>query len=133
MKYVIFVLIFAALLLQGCGGDNKVTGQATAELEDNALRNGCETTLIVNGKNTGKVAADLILRIIPEDADKVKVTYPGSLEDTLQPGEDIGTKRVKVQGFTAYSVTKYWIKIQLINKETEEVLDEQIEWLTVSK
>ena len=73
------------------------------------------------------------LEITAEDPNKVIISYPGSLEDTLQPKEDIGNKVVNVRGFTDYSVTKYWIKVKLVNKADGKVLDEKIQWLTVKK
>ena len=124
------VALFALLLLSGCGG---ITGQVTAELEKDTIKNGETTTVIIDGINTAKNPADILLKIETEDSSKVVVSYPGSLEGTLQPDENTGKKMVKVQGFTDHTSTKYWIKIQLMNKNDGKKLDEKTVYLTVKK
>ena len=130
-KIYVALLLVAILILSGCG--NKITGKVFADLQKDAINNGETTIIEVDGENTGNVPADVILKIIPEDESKLVISYPGSLEDTIQPSETIGTKRINVQGFTDHTSTKYWIKAQLINKADNKVLDEKIIWITVRK
>ena len=134
MKHIkcIIALLFIAVLISGCGGD-KITGHATIDLAKNVIKNAEKTTVKISGKNTGNVAANVILKVIPEDPSKLIITYPGNLEFVLQPNEDTGTKLINVQGFTDYSSTRYSIHVQLVNKANNEVLDQKMEWLTVNK
>ena len=135
MKQLNLILICVALIIMlvGCGDNNQATGSVIASLKDDSITNGATTTITVNGKNTGTIPAQVILRITPEDPNRVKVTYPGSLESTLQPNEDMGNKIVNVQAFTDYSSTKYWVKVDIINKLDNSTLDEKTQWITVNK
>ena len=132
MKGIIFLLVVSLILITACN-ENNLTGHATLDLSSSSIKNGDTTTIKVSGKNTGNIAGDVILRVIPENSEKLIVNYPGSLEFTLQPGEDTGIKIVQVTGYTNYSSTKYWIKTQLINKADNSILDEKLEWITISK
>ncbi len=133
-NYLIIALLFFGILLigQSCGG-SKVTGSVTAELDKKTIKDGEITTIAVNGENSGKVAAEVLLKVTSEDPEKIKISYPGSLEDVLQPGENIGKKIIKVQGFTDHTSTTYWIKARLISKTTRKLLDEKKVWITVKK
>lgn|SRR3989338_3593067 len=130
---LILILAIFILGIVGCENQTKIAGFATAILQNDVLRNGETTTLTVNGKNTGNTATQVYLNIAPEDPNKIKITYPGSLEDTLQPNEDIGSKIVTIQAFTDYTSTKYWVNVQLVNKADNTVLDEKTAWITVNK
>jgi len=133
MKKIYLTTLFLLLIFGviSCGGD-KITGEVVkAELTKNFIKNGETISLMVDGKNTGNKESNVLLNIIPEDSNLLRVSYPGSLEDTLQPGEQIGVKIIKVQGFTQHSQTRLWIKTQLINKDNQEILDEDIQWLTI--
>ena len=134
MRYIILICILSLtlIILSGCGGD-KITGQVTADLVKNSIKNGERTTLEVNGENTGNVEATVVLKIIPEDSSKVIIDYPNDLTFTLQPDEDTGTKLIGVTGYTDYSSTTYEIKTQLINVANNEVLDQKIKTITVNK
>jgi hypothetical protein len=135
MKNKIFLfcgLLTLLIMVVGCS-ENKVTGHTILDLTTDTIKDGETTIIKTSGKNTGNIAADVILRIISEDSEKLIVDYPGILEFTLQPGEDTGTKIVKVTGYTDYSSTKYWIKTQLVNKADNSILDEKVEWITVKK
>ena len=133
MKQIYIIIgLFLFLFIAGCN-DNKVTGDVVVDLKENVIKNGETTTIQIDGKNTGNIPADVILRVIPEDETKLIISYPGSLEYTLQPSENTGIKIVNVQGFTDHTSTKYWIKIQFVNKATEEVLEEETEEITVEK
>lgn len=129
---ILITSLILVLVFSGCIGD-KITAHATMDLTKKVIKNGDTTTIKVNGKNTGTLPANVVIEITSEDPDKLMVTYPGNLEYALQPDEDTGTKLVKVQGFTEYSSTKYWIKMRLINKANNAVLDEKTEWITVTK
>jgi len=126
------ILAVAILFLTACGSD-KITGKITFEIDDKTIKDGQSTTLKINAKNTGTVAGDMIFKIIPEDPKKLIITYDGSLESNLQPGEDTGTKILKVQGFTDYTSTEYTITTQLIRKSDNKILDEKIVRITVKK
>jgi len=131
----IYFIIFSLFLLfiVGCTVDKEVTGKVFADLQKSTINNGETTTMHVDGKNTGDISANFILKIIPEDESKLIISYPGSLEDTLQPSENVGTKIIDVKGFTDHSSTTYWIKTQLIDNATNKVLDEKINMITVKK
>jgi len=126
------ILLIILIVLMGCKGD-KVTGKVIADLTKNTIKNGESINLKVDGENTGNVQVNVILKIIPEDVNLLKITYPGSLEDTLQPGERIGRKLISIQGYTEHSQTKLWIKTQLVDKTTNNLLDEDIKWITIVK
>ena len=128
---ILSILLMVVLFVSGCG--NNITGQTTMDLTKDVINNGDTTTIKINGKNTGKQPIEVVLKITLEDAEKLIVSYAGNLDFTLQPYEDTGTKIIDVQGFTEHSSTKYWIKVQLINKANNEVLDEEVKWLTVNK
>ena len=134
MKHI-YTVIFIFVLIIGLSGceKNKITGDVVSDLTKDFINNGEIINLKVDGKNTGNVAANVVLNIIPEDPNLLKISYPGLLEDTLQPNEQIGTKIITIQGFTQHSQTKLWIKTQLINKDTNKILDEDIQWLTIKK
>jgi len=127
---VMFCGLMLLLFLVGC--TNQIAGTVTSKLTADEINDGGTTDLEIKAKNTGSDAVDMALVIITEDAEKVLVEYPASLESTLQSGEQV-TKIVKVTGLTDHTSTEYWIKVQLINKATNEVLDEKTEWLTVVK
>lgn len=61
------------------------------------------------------------------------INYPNLLEFKLSPDETTGEKRINVQGFTEFTKTEYWIKVELINKEDGKILDQKIEKITVKK
>src|SRR3989338_580579 len=103
-KYV-SILSIVLLLLVGCK-EEMITGEVTAELEPKTIMNGETATFTVNLKNTGKIAANVFLEIIPEDKSKLQVIYPGELEQPLQSGEEM-TKIIRLRGFTDYTSTKY--------------------------
>ena len=133
MRKGLFILavVFISLFLLGCL-EPAVTGRVTANLEKKVLTDGETITMSVSGKNTGKIAGVMTIKIIPEDINKLIVTYPGSLEMELQPGESI-VKVISIQGFTDYSSTEYSLSIQLINKDTGKVLDEHRDYVTAKK
>lgn len=128
---MISLLIFSILIIVGC--KSQITGKVTVNLNKDTIKNGETTTIEVDGTNTGDIATDVILKVIPEDPNKLVVSYPGNLEFTLQPKENTGKKIINVQGFTDYSSTKYGIISQLVRKDNGEVLDEKVKWITVEK
>ncbi len=132
-KSLTVILLMLVLMLAACGEGDIITGKIIAELENEVIKDGDATTILVSGENTGNLATDVELRVASESADMVKIRYPGNLTARLLPGEDTGTKRVAVQGFTSYSSTRYWIKTQLVEPATEKVLDERVHWITVNK
>jgi hypothetical protein len=119
------------LALSGCG--DTITGKVTASLSRDNINNGETVTLKINGKNTGNIAADVLIKISSENPNKVIISYSGALEERLQPNEQLGDKLVNVQGFTDYSSTKYAILTQIVNKADGTVLDQNIQYLTVNK
>jgi len=130
-RLMISLLLLTLLVLTGCT-EPSVTGNITLNPEKKVMKNGETITMGVTGENTGDLAALTELRIIPEDATKLIIKYPGSLETVLQPEESI-TKIITIQGFTDYSSTSYLLKGILINKDTGKVLDESQIHLTVRK
>jgi len=119
------------LVFAGCQ-EPTVTGKVTASLEKSVLRDGETTKISVGGENTGDLPTNVVLRLSPEDSAKLVLIYPGSLESTLQPGESI-TKVISVQGFTDHTSTTYSLLVELVNRDTNEVLDSQVKTVTVKK
>ena len=128
-KFFIGLIIFSLIILSGCG----ITGNFTAKLADDEIKNGDITILTINGKNTEDSAATFILKITPEAPNKVIVIYPGTLEYTLYPNEEIGDKIIKLQAFTEYTSTTYKILIELVNKENGKIIDKTVKQITVKK
>lgn len=131
-KSLIVLLCIFLVMLVGCGGD-KVDGKLTAKLEKSTIMDNETIDLRVNGKNTGDLIANLSVQISSEDDSLLRITYSGSLSETLQPGEELGTKIVKVQGFSKYTQTTLWIDVQLVDDTTGEVVDVQREYISIEK
>lgn len=132
VKSLLLLLCMCSLLLVGCGGD-KVDGKLTAKLEKSTIMDNETIDLRVNGKNTGDLVANLSVQISSEDDSLLLITYSGSLSETLQPGEELGTKIVKVQGFSKYTQTTLWIDVQLVDDTTGEIVDVQREFISIEK
>lgn len=126
---ILSVILILSLFISGC---NVITGDVTADLEDNDIRNGETTKFTISGKNTGNQAINVIFSIIPEDPAMIKISYSGSLESNLQPEEET-TKVLGVQGFTQYTSSEYTIEVQLINKDNGKVLGSEIKKIKVRK
>jgi len=130
-KGYIIIFILSLILLSGC--NNEITGKITAKLEKNSIINGETTTIEINGKNTGKNPMDVTVIIIPEENSILDITYGGDWSyNNLQPNEEF-TKIIQITGFTKVTEATYEITIELINTENGEILDTEIEKISIKK
>lgn len=122
MKTKILSILFLALILVISSCSNQITGDITLDIEDDNIKNGETTKITVSGKNTGNEVIDTKLEISHNAGSMLQVTYLGSLEEILYPGDGT-TKVLNIKGYTQYTSGEYTIEAKLINKANGFVLD----------
>ena len=111
--WFLIVLLAAAVVLAGCNPPKPSAKITTAMFRDTELQSGQSTDLILDAMNDGQVPVTTKFIITAENPDRVKITVQSPLEFTLQPGETMGNKIVKINATTDTVSTSYLVTISL--------------------
>lgn len=129
--FLIGALLILVFSLFGCVEDKRQV-ELNSHLEKPTIKSSETTKLVISLENTGNLEANVSLEIIPENPEFVIVSYPGSLEQRLQPEEKI-KKIVNVTGYTNYTEIKQYIELKLFDKTSGNLLDKNKNVITIVK
>ena len=130
---IVALLIYLFFVIVGGNSGLNSAGTLSASLENPSISTNGSTGLLVSVKNTGRSRLDAHIKVTPDDAQAVQVSYPETdlLQVSLLPEESI-TRRILVQGFSKAIRTDYQLKVELLS-DNETLLAQRDVVLTVKK
>jgi len=116
---VVFLLVL--ILIVGCQKEESPKVKVSARLEKNPIKDGENTSLILEVKNIGAVEVHGKFEIRPEDTEFVQVKYSGEEEFKIISGESI-IKNYQLTGTTRTIETGVKLTINLIDLNNDTVI-----------
>jgi len=120
-KVVILLIIISILLTAGCK-TLKPRAVLYTKIEDNPIKDGESTKLILEARNIGKSEINGYFNITPENFELVSVNYEGQKEFKILPGESV-QKNYELTGATQITKSGVTIKIDLLSLNNTKITD----------